>query len=223
MVSVAADIVGGVPETASLITGMLAQIAAGTARETIFHCGARTFLQRVNQDLFMPRGLCVMVMALKDNVLGPQHGPLGPLSQKLGEPIFAMEEIEFGQPRVNNRLAGGNREVQTGLPQAAPLVYPDLDLPMTQAINNKRSRRERVSPGSCGACQGLKVAGVWVQDYVEKKAQVSIPSITSIGRTFVDKPRNPITNRLRPVERESLVSRIDSAVAIQVTRRKTES
>lgn len=166
---------GGVPETASLITGLLAQIAAGTARETIFHRGANTFLERVNQELFMPRGLCVMVMTSKDHVTGPQHGPLGPLAQKLGRPVLATETIQFAQPLVNSTPVSRHPDCQSGLPQAAPLVYPELYLPMTETIRNQGSRREKVSPGSCGACQKLKVAGVWVQDYVEKKAQVSIP------------------------------------------------
>lgn len=176
---------------------MLVQIAAGTALETSPHRIGNTFLDRVNQELFMPRGLCALVISLKDRVPGPQHGRLGPLSQKFGETIFARETLEFDRPVANSRAVTASLDGPMGLPQAAPLVYPELYLPMTRSIRQKEIRKSRGSSESCGACQKLKVAGVWVQDYVEKKAQVSISRLRFIGCSFANKFRNP--SNIRPL------------------------
>lgn len=57
-------------ETAAQITSVIVQTVAGAAREIQSWHSANTFLDWVNQDIFMPRGLYAMAMAFKDDVPG---------------------------------------------------------------------------------------------------------------------------------------------------------
>ncbi|KAH6888389.1 hypothetical protein B0T10DRAFT_573104 [Thelonectria olida] len=196
VVFVAAGIVGFVPEAAAQITSAVVQVVAGTARELQSRHRANTFLDRVNQDLFMPRGLYAMVMAFKDEVPGQQSGPLGRLSQTLGQTLFATGRVDVNQsgakpnfdpnPTIakytqtdehaetnkikqqlkNIRVVSGKTRGQIQLPEAAPLVYPDLDRAAAQATDGKGKESEAMS-------EKFKGAGAWVQDYFDRKAQAS--------------------------------------------------
>ncbi|KAB8218028.1 hypothetical protein BDV33DRAFT_193084 [Aspergillus novoparasiticus] len=229
VVYVAAGIVGFFPETAAQITSIIVQTVAGTAREIQSRHRANTFLDRVNQDLFMPRGLYAMVMAFKDDVPGQQSGALGQLSQKLGKTLFGLEKVDINQPvekltfdpaptiakythtdehpemdmvkkRLKNiRLASGKTHGQIELPEAAPLVYPDLDRAAARAMEGNGKEAE-------GTREKMKSAGAWVQDYMDRKAQASYeaknPGSTLVvpesGRKgFVSRyndPNHPVNN-----------------------------
>jgi hypothetical protein len=155
----------------------------------------------VNQDLFMPRGLYVMVMAFKDDIPGQQYGALGRLSQSLGKTLFATERVDMNQsvpppsfdpnptiakytkgnedPETNKmkkqlkniRLVSGKTRGQLQLPEAAPLVYPDLDRAAAQATEGKGKEAETMG-------EKFKGAGAWVADYMDRKAQAKYVSIT---------------------------------------------
>ncbi|KAB8262060.1 hypothetical protein BDV32DRAFT_147709 [Aspergillus pseudonomiae] len=196
VVYVAAGIVGFFPETAAQITSIIVQTVAGTAREIQSRRRSNTFLDRVNQDLFMPRGLYAMVMAYKDEAPGQQQGALGLLSQKLGKTLFGFEKVDINQlvakstfdpaPTIakythtdhhpemnmaqkrlkNMRLASGRTYGHIELPDSAPLVYPDLDRAAARAMEGKGDEGE-------GTRERMKSAGSWVQDYFDRKAQAS--------------------------------------------------
>ncbi|KAE8337988.1 hypothetical protein BDV24DRAFT_153876 [Aspergillus arachidicola] len=230
VVYVAAGIVGFFPETAAQITSIIVQTVAGIAREIQSRHRANTFLDRVNQDLFMPRGLYAMVMAFKDDVPGQQSGALSQLSQKLGKTLFGLEKVDINQPdekptfdpaptiakytdtdehpemntvkkRLKNiRLASGKTHGQIELPEAAPLVYPDLDRAAARAMEGNGREAE-------GTREKMKSAGAWVQDYMDRKAQASYEAknpgsslaVPESGRKgFVSRyndPNHPVNNR----------------------------
>ncbi|PIG81841.1 hypothetical protein AARAC_003683 [Aspergillus arachidicola] len=212
VVYVAAGIVGFFPETAAQITSIIVQTVAGIAREIQSRHRANTFLDRVNQDLFMPRGLYAMVMAFKDDVPGQQSGALSQLSQKLGKTLFGLEKlISTSQTRnqqmntvkkrlKNIRLASGKTHGQIELPEAAPLVYPDLDRAAARAMEGNGREAE-------GTREKMKSAGAWVQDYMDRKAQASYEAknpgsslaVPESGRKgFVSRyndPNHPVNNR----------------------------
>lgn len=187
---------------AAFVTGLIVEVVAGAAREMQSRCRANTFLDRVNQELFMPRGLYAMVMQFKDEVPGQQHGTLGMLSEKLGKTIFATENIDINlsasKPKFNpsqtvarntntdeyleiNKVNKSSRNLrstsgktygQIELPDTAPLVFPDLVRGPTQMAGGKGDEPERM-------CEKLKSAGVWVQDYMDRRAQASYVSTFS--------------------------------------------
>lgn len=167
------------------------QVVAGTAREIQSRKRRNTFLDRANQELFMPRGLYAMVMAFKDQVPGQQpRGPLGALATTLGRSLFSSERLDINQTaaKYSNpdlemsrmkrglkdlRLVSGKTYTEVELPEAAALVYPDLDRVVEgeAAQEGKGKEAERV-----GTKEKLKGAGAWVQDYMDRKAQATFVS-----------------------------------------------
>lgn len=142
----------------------------------------------MNQDLFMPRGLYAMVMAFRDEVPGQQpRGPLSRLSGAVGKSLFSSQRLDINQtvakysnpdPELsglkkglkNIRLVSGKTYTEVELPEAAPLVYPDLDRVVEDGLlsggKGKGPEKETVK-------EKFKGAGNWVQDYMDRKAQAA--------------------------------------------------
>lgn len=186
MVFVAAGIVGFVPDAAAQVVSIVVQVVAGTARELQSRHRGNTFLDKVNQDLFMPRGLYAMVMCFKDQVPGQQKGLLANLSNSLGKTLFASKKLDLNEtiakysnpdPNMstmnkqlkNIRLASGKTYGQVELPESAELVFPDLDRVAAQELGMKSNEKR---PENSGVREKFKDAGVWVQDYMDRRAQV---------------------------------------------------
>ncbi|ROW04750.1 hypothetical protein VMCG_04838 [Cytospora schulzeri] len=185
---IAAGVVGMLPEVAAKVVGTVVQVAAGTAKELQSRTRRNTFLDRVNQELFMPRGLYAMVMAFKDEVPGQQpRGPLSKLAGVAGKALFSKERLDINQTVAkysnpdpdmsrmkkglqNIRLVSGRTHGEIELPEAAALVYPDIDRAaqkdLDQEGNGKGTEDESMK-------EKWKGAGKWVQDYLDRKAQAS--------------------------------------------------
>lgn len=179
------------PEVAAQVVGTVVQVVAGTARELQSRNRRNTFLDRVNQELFMPRGLYAMVMAFKDVVPGEQpRGPLSKLAGAMGKSLFSSQRRDINQTVAkyskpnseisktkkglqNMRLTSGKTYGDIELPEAAQLVYPDLDrsaqADLEQGGKGKNAEDERIM-------DKWKGAGKWVQDYLDRKAQASYVS-----------------------------------------------
>lgn len=185
MVFVAAGIVGFVPEAAAQVVSAVVQVVAGTARELQSRHRGNTFLDKVNQELFMPRGLYAMVMCFKDQVPGEQRGILAKLSNTLGRTLFTSKKLDLNEtiakysnpdPGMSNlnkqlkniRLASGKTHGQVELPESAELVFPDLDRVAARELGMKTNEKR---PEGAGYREKFKDAGVWVQDYMDRRAQ----------------------------------------------------
>ncbi|KUI70636.1 hypothetical protein VM1G_06503 [Cytospora mali] len=185
---IAAGVVGMVPEVAAQIVGTVVQVVAGTAKELQSRTRRNTFLDRVNQELFMPRGLYAMVMAFKDEVPGQQpRGPLSKLAGAMGKSLFSSQRLDINQtvakysnpdPNLsktkkglqNIRLFSGKTHGEIELPEAASLVYPDLD---RAAQNDLEQEGKGKGAEDESMKEKWKGAGKWVQDYFDRKAQAS--------------------------------------------------
>ncbi|CEJ62789.1 hypothetical protein PMG11_11276 [Penicillium brasilianum] len=182
VVFVAATIVGFVPEVTAQIVSTVVQVVAGTARELQSRSRRNTFLDRVNQDLLMPRELFAMVMAFKDEIPGQQSGPLYRLSSSIGKTLFSSETLDINQtvakysspdPEMSKlkkglkdiRLASGQTRGQIELPEAAELIFPDIDRVAEEALEGESKGKET------GARDKFKNAGTWVQDYLDRRGQ----------------------------------------------------
>ncbi|KAL1897138.1 hypothetical protein Sste5346_004343 [Sporothrix stenoceras] len=191
VVYVAAGIVGFVPEAGAQIASIVVQVVAGTAREMQSRHRNNTFLDRANQELFMPRGLFAMVMAFKDDMPNATGGGLlGGLKSAFGKSLVSSERLDINQTTVKySQMAalGGNsntsktkktkaamRNLRTNngmtyteleLPQAAELVYPDLD--------NAAERDLAAAEGGDGAPSKnkWKSSGKFVSSYLDRRAQ----------------------------------------------------
>lgn len=151
----------------------------------------------------MPRGLYAMIMAFKDEVPGQQpRGPLSKLAGTLGKTLFTTQRLDINQtvakysnpdPEMSKlkkglkdiRLVSGKTYTALELPEAAALIYPDLDRLVESDL---RGQDEGVGKGkgkdadSGGVKDKLKGAGAWVQDYLDRKAQAAY---VSAGQLFL--------------------------------------
>ncbi|KAH7140391.1 hypothetical protein B0J13DRAFT_63646 [Dactylonectria estremocensis] len=187
-VLIAANVVGFVPELAAQIISAVVNVAAGAAGELQSRYRRNTYLDRVNQDLLMPRGLFAMVMAFKDELPGQQQGgPLSRLSGSIGSAFFKSERLDIEQTAAkysnpdsgasgvqkqmqNVRITSGKTYTQIELPEAAPLVYPDLDKVVERDIDAATKGKESTMSSMKDKWKG---AGEFVQDYFDRKAQAA--------------------------------------------------
>lgn len=182
VVYVAANVVGFVPELAAQIISPIVGTAAGTAKELQSRSRRNTFLDKFNEDVLMPRGLFGMIMSFKESIPDQQKGSLQKLAGALGQTIFASKKLnidevaaKYSNPdpnmsktkqKINNiRLSSGRIDGEVELPEAAELIYPDLDRVAEQAIINQRNGKE----ASMG--DKFKNASSWVQDYFDRRGQ----------------------------------------------------
>ncbi|KAK3936516.1 hypothetical protein QBC46DRAFT_394899 [Diplogelasinospora grovesii] len=188
VVFVAAGIAGFAPSISAQIVSTVVQVVAGTARELQSRHRRNTFLDRVNQSLLMPRGLYAMVMAFKDEVPGQQQrGGLSGLASTLGKTLFAAERLDINQtvakysnpdPNLSKfkkgirdiRLTNGKTYNEVELPEAAPLIYPDLDRAVQQDLE-REAQDQGKGPEKKDIKEKWKSAGEFVQDYLDRRAQ----------------------------------------------------
>ncbi|KAK9770751.1 putative Aminoglycoside phosphotransferase domain-containing protein [Seiridium cardinale] len=187
VVFMAAGIVGLVPEVAAQVVGAVAQVVAGTAKELQSRYRQNTFLDRVNENLLMPRGLYALVMTFKDETpeAAKRRGPLTKLASTVGKNIFTQERLDINQTvekysradetmsdmrkkTKNIRLFSGKTVGQVELPKAAALIYPDLDSAADQDLGSNDKGKEAE-----GVKEKWKGAGKWVQDYLDRRAQAA--------------------------------------------------
>ncbi|CAI7598469.1 unnamed protein product [Penicillium discolor] len=179
VVFIAAQITSSLPFPAAMAVGMVLSVVAGTARELQKRTRANTFLEMVNRDLFMPRGLFVTVIAFKPDDNATQ-GPLGQATSSLKKSIFKKDKVDLNQaamkwsnPDVNRSNFGkklDNIRVQSGettseleLPETASLIYPQLDRIAAGKYTEEQSQ---------GISEKFKGAGEWVNDYMDRRAMV---------------------------------------------------
>lgn len=131
-----------------------------------------------------------MVMAFKDETPGQQPGgPLNRLAGALGKSLFSSERLDINQtaakysnpdPDISRlkksfrsmRNASGKTYTQVELPQAASLIYPDLDRAREVHITqNGEKTTEKTN-----IKDKFKGAGAWVQDFRDRKAQATFVS-----------------------------------------------
>ncbi|CAK7210538.1 hypothetical protein SCUCBS95973_000816 [Sporothrix curviconia] len=196
VVYVAAGIAGFVPEAGAQIASIVVQVVAGAARELQSRHRNNTFLDRANQELFMPRGLFAMVMAFKDDMPDAQGGGsglLGGLKSAFGKSLVSSERLDINQTTVkysqlaalggsgaganatktsrtktamrNLRTNNGMTYTELELPQAAELVYPDLD----NAAERDLAAVEGGGPPK--AASKWKRSGKFVSSYLDRRAQ----------------------------------------------------
>jgi hypothetical protein len=162
-----------------MAVGMVLSVIAGTARELQKRTRANTFIETVNRDLFMPRGLFVMVIAFKPDASADQ-GPLGKATSSLKQTIFKKDKVDmnkaamkwsnpnvdrssFGKKPDNIRVQSGETNSEIELPETANLIYPHLDRIVAGEYPEEQSQ---------GILEKFKGAGNWVAEYMDRRAMV---------------------------------------------------
>lgn len=150
-----------------------------------------------------------MVMAFKDEVPGQQpRGPLSKLANATGKALFSAERLDINQTVAkysnpdaemskmkkgmqNIRLVSGKTRGEIELPEAAALVFPDLDRAADSDLQQQGKGEEVVNESTKEKWKG---AGKWVQDYLDRKAQASY---VSLGHSMMSCPNFANTFMIR--------------------------
>ena len=166
------------------IVSTAVQVVAGAALELQTRSRRNNFLDRVNQDLLMPRGLFAMIMAFKDAIPNQSSAPLYGLASSVGKSLYSTQRLDLNQtvakysnpdPEMsklkrgmqNIRLASGETRGDIELPEAAELIFPDLDRVAETALTGDGAAQAKEK----GTFDKFKKAGNWVQDYLDRRGQ----------------------------------------------------
>lgn len=185
---ISAGIVGLVPGVITMAVSISVQVATGIAKELDSRYRANAYLDEINRQLFMPRGLYAMVMRYKPQAQLPgdqmdlgfgevnmetaknvaRWAPGGP-NESSGPPSSGMRVIQ------KIRLASGTARRAADMPTTcAPLIFPTADggarlertlEPTDPAVGLPSASGERTFK------EKAKSAYEFVNDYYDRRAQ----------------------------------------------------
>lgn len=146
--------VGMTPKAACRITTPVLQTAVGAAMELQHHQRTWTFLDEVNAKVLRPRGLCALIVCYRQD----------------GDRLVSAEQVDFNQliqqrlqrqpgrrRDVSRRLHNGSTVANFEMPEAAPLVLPQLDQ-MAHSSGGEKAGKMKVMSKAMG-------------DYYDRRAQ----------------------------------------------------
>ena len=188
VIIVSSMIAGFAPSIIAMAVTTAVQIAARTAKELQARSRRNTYLDRVNQEVFMPRGLFAVVMKFKsDSQLAQasqKQGLLGGIGGILGT-MVSSERLDFEQAAARYSQAGGvdpsrtqrykrNLRVASGetrgeieMTEAAELIFPDIETALDLSEATDFSGKSKAK---------LKSANKVVQGYLDRRAQAKYSS-----------------------------------------------
>lgn len=141
-----------------MVASTIVQVAAGTAKEIQSRKRANSFLDDMNQKLFMPRGLYCLVMSFKPDAARPVSGGqvnINDMIVKYSQPV----QSGFKNTMAGLRVSSGKTYGEIEMPESAPLIFPALD----QAAVNPDANK-------------LKKSQNFVADYFDRRAQATYVS-----------------------------------------------
>lgn len=181
VIQISAAIAGIVPNPIAMAVTTAVQIAAGTAKEIQSRHRTNDFLDKINEELFKPAGLFAIIVKYKttDEVARSENS----LFAKLG---VSAQQVDFSTGQAvakydrslsdesaggksmsdrmkNIRLASGTTRGAIELPEAAPLVFPEVDQAIAE--NGPETFKDRA-----------KDAKAFMADYLDRRAQMEYVS-----------------------------------------------
>lgn len=187
-VMVSAGIAGMAPSVIAMAVTTAVQIAAGTARELQGRYRTNAFLDAMNKELFMPRGVFAMVVKYKPDDPSSQYGQSPALGQGRGrvdertaEAIAKYGGSTEGEQGLREklkkiRLNSAEARGEIEMPECAPLVFPSLDeLADQAAIQGENSQAAQ------GFKAKMKSSQKFVASYMDKRAQATYVSPATLA------------------------------------------
>lgn len=172
VLQVSAGIAGMAPSVIAMAVTTAVQIAAGAAKEVQTRARTNNYLDQMNEQLFKPRGLYALIFKYKPDQTQSRFGGSGPtvsaesIDVMTGRLVAKYDRSDSGVSQssglmggmANLRVASGDVRGLVEMPQAAPLIFPDLD----RAIEQQ---------GQEGFKAKMKGASKFLGDYLDRRAQ----------------------------------------------------
>ncbi|APA16254.1 hypothetical protein sscle_16g110240 [Sclerotinia sclerotiorum 1980 UF-70] len=159
VINAAAGIVGFVPGPITMGVSIATQFAVGVAMELQARSRTNTFLDRMNNEFFMPRGLYCLILTYKPES-SATHASVDinkAISSSLDDTTTG-----FKKTLKNIKLSSGTTYGELEMPEAAPLIFPALDqMQISESEGNENAPKSNK----------FKDSGKFVTDYFDRRAQ----------------------------------------------------
>jgi len=196
VINIACFAVGFIPNPIAMAVTTAVSVAAGTAREIQSRYRRNTYLDQINEALFMPRGLYCMIMTFKpDNphqpVLDVDVRSMQSSDQALLK-ATSNPESEIRGKLKQIRLTSGTSKGELSLPESAPLIYPAVDAAARSALE---------AEGGAGAVpqekeqNAFKSAGAFMATYLDRRAQASYTGSNPMSKLASPPPEKKFASR----------------------------
>jgi hypothetical protein len=170
VINLACFAVGFIPNPIAMGVTIAVQTVSRTAQELQSRTRRNTFLDSINADLFMPKGLYCMIMTFKpDNPFDPilQSNILTSGTSSALIKATSHPDSDLRAKLKSIRLASGVTKGELSLPDSAPLIYPALD----QAADLALASNPEHKPSS------LKTSSAFVAGYLDRRAQATYAAL----------------------------------------------
>lgn len=189
------------------------QFASNTGKELQTRVRRNSYLDQVNEKLFMPRGLYCLIMTFKpDNPLDPvveidsSANPRSESDDNSTSPdgrddtsIALSKSLSPADSNIRRklkqlRLSSGQTEGEIALPDAAPLIYRALDLVAQRAMDDGRKRENffQTSSKFLDAYLDRRAQARWSGQHSSSKlARMAPPEEKKFVNRFAD-PNHPV-------------------------------
>ncbi|KAL8707959.1 MAG: hypothetical protein Q9220_007102 [cf. Caloplaca sp. 1 TL-2023] len=153
IISIGANVAGFIPSPIAMATSIVVQVAVGTAIALQRMQRTSTYLDTMNAQVFMPRGLFAMIMRYIPDAEKAVEASTVDTSQ-----LIAKRNAPHNKMNIRPS-ASGKTYAEIDLPDAAPLIFPALDDALKEGEAEKRNK--------------LKGSMDWVADYYDRRAQAT--------------------------------------------------
>ncbi|KAM0345009.1 hypothetical protein ACHAPU_006892 [Fusarium lateritium] len=163
--------IGGffIPFAPSIAISAAVYITIDVAKDLNSRQRSNKFLSRMNEQYFYPKGLCCLIMTWREDT-GKSHDVID-LTSTVASSVGSYDS------GISNKFknSSGKTYGDFALPEAAPLVFPTLDV--LAAANNEES---------AGFKQSLGNKKTYINEYFDKRAQAQFA---------LNKPDNLLANQ----------------------------
>lgn len=205
VIFISAAIAGLAPSVIAMAVSNAVQVAAGVGMEIQTRQRTNSFLDEMNEQLFRPAGLFAMIVKYKSdkevaasgNSILARFGVSGEkvdLSTNQVIAKYTREDSSGSMSRhmQNLRLASNTTRGTTAMPEAAPLIFPQIDKAVAQQGEETFKAKAKDAHG-------------FLADYMDKRARLkyatedpkSMLNLPPEQREFMTKlgdPRHPMYN-----------------------------
>ncbi|KAK9357943.1 hypothetical protein V1504DRAFT_397936 [Lipomyces starkeyi] len=124
VINLAAFAVGFVPSPTAMAASITVHVAIGFAKEIQARQRTNSFLDKMNNEFFMPRGLFCLIMTYKPDRSTPHE--IVDISQTVRQTL-APASSTATEHLKKIRPSSGKTYGEVELPESAPLIFPALD------------------------------------------------------------------------------------------------
>ncbi|KAH9214357.1 hypothetical protein DL95DRAFT_446516 [Leptodontidium sp. 2 PMI_412] len=195
-VNIAAAGAGFVPNPIAMGVSIAVQFAVGVAMEVQRLSRTNTFLDRMNEEFFKPRGLYCLIMTYKpDSTASHTRIDINQTITNYQTPASSSTR----QTLRNLRTSSGKTYGELELPESAPLIFPSLDKVAEDSSEEGAKKQGK-----------MKSTGKFVGDYFDRRARAKWASQNPDSKLVVPGARPEFTSRYsdpnHPANNGSLIS-----------------